>query len=150
MLFKKRSSKKYTKVPGSERQPMPGASKTGTPDPNELMHVSIVLRPRSGGKKQPGLDKLIAKGERLTREEDQARYGADPADIAQVAAFASQHGLTVAQVNSAARTMLLTGRTADFSQAFQGQFEQCQYKGREIRQRAGAVNLPAKLSGIVV
>ena len=55
----------------------------------------------------------------------QARYGADPADVSQVAAFASQHGLTVAQVNSAARTVLLTGRTADFAQAFQVQFEKC-------------------------
>jgi kumamolisin len=150
MLFKRSRSKKYTKVPGSERQPMPGASKMGAPDPNELMHVSVVLRSRSGGKKQPALDKLIAQGERLTREEYQARYGADPADVAQVAAFASQHGLTVAQVNSAARTMLLTGRTADFSQAFQVQFEQCEHQGRRFRQRTGAVNIPADLSGVIV
>ncbi len=150
MIFKKSSSTKYTKVPGSERAPMPGASTTGAPDPNELMHVTVVLRTRSGGKKQPSLDKLIAKGERLTREEYQARYGADPADVAQVAAFASQHGLTVAQVNTAARSMLLTGRTADFSQAFQVKFEQCEYKGSRFRQRTGAVNIPADLSGVVV
>ncbi len=150
MLFKKSSSKKYTKIPGSERPAMPNASKSGAVDPNELMHVTVVLRPRSGGKKQPSLEKLIAKDERLTREEYQARYGADPADVAQVAAFASQHGLTVAQVNSAARTILLTGRAADFSQAFQVQFEQCEYKGRMFRQRTGAVNIPSDLSGVVV
>ena len=142
MLFKKSSSKKYTKIPGSERAPMPNATKTGAPDPNELMHVTVVLRSRSGGKKQPSLDKLIAKDERLTREEYQARYGAEPADVAQVATFASQHGLTVAQVNTAARTIVRTGRTADFSQAFQVQFEQCEYKGRSFRQRTGAVNIP--------
>lgn len=150
MLFKKNSPKKYTKVPGSERSPMPGATKTGTPDPNELMHATVVLRSRTGGKKQPDLAKLIAKGERLTREEYAARYGADPADVAQVAAFASEHGLTVAQVNPAARTMLLTGRTGDFSKAFQVQFEQCEHKGRKFRQRTGAVNIPAALSGVVV
>lgn len=150
MFLRKGSSKKYAKVSGSERQPMPGASKTGATDPNELMHATVVLRTRSGGKKQPDLSKVIAKGERLTREEYQARYGADPADVAQVAAFASQHGLTVAQVNIAARTMLLTGRTADFSQAFQVQFEQCQYKGQRFRQRTGSVNIPADLAEVVV
>lgn len=150
MLFKKSSSTKYTKIPGSERSPMPGATKTGAPDPNELMHATVVLRSRSGGKKQPDIQKLIAKGERLTREEYQARYGSDPADVAEVAAFASEHGLTVAQVNTAARTMLLTGRTGDFSKAFQVQFEQCEHKGRKFRQRTGAVNIPSDLSGIVV
>ena len=150
MLFKKSSSKKYTKVPGSERAPMPGATKTGAPDPNELMHVTVVLRTRTGGKKQPSLEKLIAKGERLTREEYQARYGADPADVAQVAAFASQHGLTVAQVNTAARTMLLTGRTADFSQAFQVPLDMYHYNGRTYRGRTGSVSIPADLANIVV
>ena len=150
MLFKKSSSKKYTKLPGSERRPMPGATTAGAPDPNALMHATVVLRSRSGGKKQPDLSKLIAKGDRLTREEYAARYGADPADVAQVAAFASQQGSTVAQVNSAARTMLLTGRTGDFSQAFQVQFEQCEHKGQKFRQRTGAVNIPADLSGVVV
>ena len=143
-------SRKYKKIPGSERQPMPGAGQAGPVDPNELMHATIVLRMRSGGKKQPDLDKLIAKGERLTREEYQARYGADSADVAQVAEFASQHGLTVAHVNPAARTMLLTGRTADFSQAFQVQFEQCEHKGRKFRQRTGFVYIPADLAGVVV
>jgi kumamolisin len=150
MFFKKRSSKRYTKLPGSERQPMPGASKLGAPDPNAVMHVTVVLRSRARGKKQPDLDKLIVKGERMTREEYAARYGADPADVAEVAAFASQNGLTVAQVNSAARTMLLTGRTADFSQAFQVQFEQCEHNGKKFRQRTGTVSIPADLSGVVV
>ncbi len=144
------ASRKYAKIPGSERKPMPGASKSGTLDPNELMHVTVVLRPRTGGKKQPSLDKLIAKGERLTREEYQARYGADPADVAQVAAFASGYGLTVSQVNSAARTVLLSGRCADFAKAFQVSLERYDYPGGSYRGRTGAVNIPADLSHIVV
>ena len=144
------ASKKYVKVPGSERQVMPGASKVGTCDPNELMHVTVVLRPRSGGKKPPSLDKLIAKGERLTREEFQARYGADPADVAQVAAFASQNGLAVAQVNPGARTMLLTGRIGDFSKAFQVSLEHYQFPGGSYRGRTGVVCIPSNLSSIVV
>jgi len=144
------ASKKCVKLPGSERKPMPGASKSGTLDPSELMHVTVVLRPRSGGKKQPSLEQLIAKGERLTREEYEARYGADPADIAQVAAFASQQGLAVAQVNPAARSVVLTGRCADFASAFQVSLERYEYRGQAFRHRTGPVNIPADLSGIVM
>jgi kumamolisin len=144
------ASRKYTKIPGSERKPIPGASKSGALDPNALMHVTVVLRPRSGGKKPPALDKLIAKGETLTREEYQARYGADPADVAQVAAFASGHSLAVAQVNTAARTMLLTGRCADFARAFQVSLERYESPRGSYRGRTGAVNVPADLSHIVV
>ncbi len=143
-------SRKYKKIPGSERTPMTGASKSGALDPNELMLVTVVLRARSGGKKHPSLDKLIAKGERLTREEYQARYGADPADVAQVAAFASEHGLTVAEVNMAARTVLLSGRCSDFARAFQVSLERYEYPGGSYRGRTGAVNIPADLSDIVV
>jgi kumamolisin len=150
MLFKKSSSKKYTKIPGSERTPMRGASKSGALDPNELMHVTVVLRSCTGGKKQPSLDKLIAKGERLTREEYQARYGADAADVAQVAAFASAHGLTVAQVNPAARTVLLSGRAGDFVQAFQVPLEMYDSPRGRYRGRTGAVNIPADLANIVL
>ena len=144
------ATRKYTKIPGSERQPMPGASKSGALDPNELMHVTLVLRSRAGGKKQPSLEKLIAKGERLSREEYQARYGADPADIAQVSAFASGHGLAVSQVNAAARTMALTGRAADFAKAFQVSLERYEYPGGAYRGRTGSVCIPADLSHIVV
>ena len=144
------ASRKYIKIPGSERKPMPGAEKSGVLDPNEVIHVTVVLRPRSGGKKPPSLDKVIAKGERLTREEYQARYGADPADVAQVAAFASEHGLTVAQVNSAARTMLLAGQAGDFANAFRVSLERYEYQGRGFRSRRGAVSIPANISHIVV
>ena len=37
---------KYVKLPGSERKPMPGAAKSGVLDPNEPMHVTVVLRER--------------------------------------------------------------------------------------------------------
>jgi len=34
---------KYVKLPGSEREPMPGATKTGGVDPNEQMMVTLIL-----------------------------------------------------------------------------------------------------------
>ena len=43
---------------------------------------------------------LVASGERLTRSEYEARYGADPEDVKQVEAFARAHGLTVSERES--------------------------------------------------
>src|SRR5271157_2732931 len=80
--------KKYVKLPGSERKPKPGATQAGSLDPNEVMQVTLTLRPQTSGPKQPSLDKLVASGERLSRDDYEARYGADPADVQQVAAFA--------------------------------------------------------------
>ena len=88
---------------------MAGGTKAGSLDPNEVMRVTLVVRPRASGPKQEFLDKLIASGERLSREEYEARYGADPGDVQQVEAFAAAHALAVAQVNLAARTVTLTG-----------------------------------------
>ena len=56
---------KYVKLPGSERPPMPGTTKTGSCDPNQLMHVTVVLRPRSAGKNQPEPDKSSPKANGL-------------------------------------------------------------------------------------
>ena len=74
---------KYVKVKGSERKPMPGATQTGSLDPNEVMQVTLTLRPEAAGPKPVSLDKLIASGQRLSRDEYEAKYGADPADVQQ-------------------------------------------------------------------
>jgi len=142
------ASKKYTDIKGSERRPMHGAKKVGAADPNELMHVTVVLREPTGGG-LPNLDQLIQRGKALTREEYQARYGASVADIEQLAAFASEHGLTVAQVNQGARTVVLTGRACDFAEAFQVSLDRYEYPGGTYRGRTGPVKIPSELSSIV-
>ena len=64
---------KYVKVPGSERQPMKGATPSGTLDTDETMQVTVVLRSRSGAHEK-SLSDLIAAGQRISREEYAARY----------------------------------------------------------------------------
>jgi kumamolisin len=140
---------KYVKVKGSEREPMPGATQAGSCDPKEVMQVTLTLRQRTAGSKQPSLEKLIASGERVTREQYAASYGADSADVQQVEVFAAAYGLAVAQVNLAARTVILTGRCADFAAAFQVELATYQYPGGAYRGRTGAVNIPTELSKIV-
>jgi kumamolisin len=143
-------SKKWVKVPGSERQPMPGATQSGAVDPNEVMQVTLVLRPRQSSQKQMPLAELIARGQRLTREQYQAQYGADPADVRSVQDFASSFGLAVSGVDLGARTVALTGTAANFSKAFQVQLNSYQHPGGSFRGRTGAVSIPQEMSAIIV
>ena len=90
----------YVAIPGSEREPLPGATKTRPCDPTESVQVTVVLRPRPLGKNVKPLSELIASGERVTRSEYEARYGADPEEVKQVEEFARAHGLTVSERES--------------------------------------------------
>jgi kumamolisin len=141
--------KKYVEVAGSERKPMQGAIRTGHSDPNEVMQVTLVLRQRTTGGKQTPLADLVARGQRVSREEYEARYGADPTDVHKVLAFATQFGLALANVNMPARTVALSGTCAAFSQAFQVQLASYNYKGGSYRGRSGAVKVPQELSSII-
>jgi len=138
---------KYVKVPGSERQPMQGATQSGQLDPNEIMQISLMLRPRGGAE---SLAKVIASGQRISREELGSRYGADPADVQAVAAFAGHFGLAVSNVNLAARSVALNGKCSDFATAFQVKLQRYQFQGSAYRGRTGTVNIPQELHGIVV
>ena len=141
---------KYVKLPGSERQPLPGSTKTGAVDPNAILRVTLTLRPRKTSGKQPTLDALVASGQRVTREEYAARYGADPADVQTVGAFATAHNLSIAQVDLAARSVVLTGRTADFANAFQVELACYEHDGGSYRGRTGMISVPTELNKIVV
>src|SRR5271157_406317 len=141
---------KSVKLPGSERQPLPGAKKTGAANPNAIMRVTLSLRPRKLPRKQPKLDALIASGKRISREEYAASYGADPADVQKVGAFAATQGLAIAHVDLAARSVALTGRTADFEKAFQVELSRYKYDGGTYRGRVGSISLPSELSKIVL
>ena len=144
------ASKKYVPIPGSEREPMPGATKSGPCDSHESVQVTVVLRPRPLGKKVEPLGEVIATGERLTRSQYEARYGADPKDVERVRAFALAHGLKVIGVNRGARSVKLRGTTAACSKAFQ--VDLAQYQGPEAtyRGRTGPVYIPAALKTIIV
>jgi kumamolisin len=139
----------YVAISGSERQPIPGATKSSPCDPSEPMQVTVVLRRRPSKKKAPSLPELIQRGERLTRRQFASRYGADPEDIKQVEEFAQANGLTVESVNPGARTMRLSGTAGAFSRAFRVDLFRYAYTGGTYRGRAGAVYVPAELEEIV-
>lgn len=142
-------SKRYLAIPGSRRDPTPGATKVGPCDPKERLQVTVVLRHRSSSKRSKTLAQLAARGERLTRAEYEARYGADPKDVEKVKVFAGANRLKVSKVNVGTRTVILSGTADAFSRAFQVSLDRYQHPKGAFRGRTGPVRVPAALKNII-
>lgn len=110
-------------------------------DPDERVEVSLILRPRRS------LSELEARLEQapMSREEYAAAYGADPADLDRVAAFARQNGLQVVESSQPRRTVRLAGRLADIGRAFGVSF----HRENGYRVPSAQARLPADLLGVV-
>ncbi|MGO8790493.1 MAG: protease pro-enzyme activation domain-containing protein [Terriglobia bacterium] len=129
---------------------MPGATKSGPCDPTESVQVTVVLRPRPLGEHVKPLSALVASGERVTRSEYEARYGADPEDVKKVEEFAHAHSLTPSSVDLSAKTLKLTGTAEAFGKAFQVALAHYQCPEGTYRGRTGPVYIPASLHGVIV
>jgi kumamolisin len=140
----------YVAVPGSVREPMPGASQSGSCNPNEELQVTVVIRPRPLGNNVKPLAEVIASGERLTRDQYDERYGADSKDVEKIREFARAHKLTVSGVSLAARTVKLKGTAATCAQAFQVDLNMYAGPHGTYRGRVGSVYIPASLKDIIV
>ncbi|HEY6292681.1 MAG TPA: S53 family peptidase [Terriglobia bacterium] len=144
---------KLVPLPGSERHARPGASEAGAPDPNERVRISILLRPRNPLSELASRTELRASQPRqrqyLSREEFAARYGADPADVAKIEAFAHQHNLTVVEASLARRTVVVSGTLAALSAAFGVKLVNYKHPEGDFRGRTGAVLIPEGLAGVV-
>lgn len=127
-------------VPGSRRDPVPGAVRVADAAPDETVFATVVLRRAAD---QPGASDQL-------RASDAAGAAADPDDMQDVRTFAAAAGLDVAGVNLAARSIRLRGTAATMSAAFGtdlGAYETAdlRYRGRE-----GSIYLPEELDGVVV
>ncbi len=140
----------YVRIEGTNRSPVPEARRVGPADPDERLLVSVRLRRRSGAPALPDPSQAVAPvGGSLSREEFAATYGADPADIARVEAFASQHGLAVEETSVPRRTVVLAGTVAQMSEAFRVDLASYQVGETSYRGREGHVHVPAELSDLV-
>lgn len=128
---------------GSERQAMPHSQTIGSPDPNSLITVTVLLRRRSSDLPDPG-------SEALTREEFARRFGADPADVAPVEEFASDNDLTIVEVDLARRSIVLAGTVANMNEAFATELLLFQSPEGVFRGRVGTLYIPSNLADIIV
>jgi kumamolisin len=137
---------------GSERQPLPGARAVGKADPAERLEVTILTRRRAGETLKARVTKLASgdtSGGHLKREDFAQQFGADPADVAAVKTFASNHGLAVVQEDASRRTVVLSGTVAQFNDAFGVDLQEFEHPAGSYRGRTGPVQLPDELHGIV-
>lgn len=139
-------------LPGSEREPMPGAHAVAKADPAERLEVSVILRHREGDALRAKVSKLVAgdRSESRVKREDFARqYGARPDDIEAVAKFAAAHHLAVVQSSAPRRTVVLSGTVAAFNEAFGVDLQHFQHPGGSYRGRTGPVHVPDELKDAV-
>ena len=140
-------------LPGSERHPRSGAHETGAPDPNQIIQISVILRPRTPIEELKSRQELGRSHPKdrhyMSREEFAAKHGADPADVAKVEAFAYKHNLTVVQESLPRRTVVLSGTIANLGAAFNVNLINYQHPQGNFRGRTGAIFLPQELSGVV-
>ncbi len=96
-------------------------------DPEQQTRVTVVLRPRTPHHTmREHLDHMARhfphQRRYFTRDEFARKYGSTEEDLAVVAAFAGEHNLEVVEISHARCRLVLKGRVADFSTAFNVKF----------------------------
>jgi kumamolisin len=143
-------------IPGSNRPAVPQAKLLKKSDPGSRIKVSIYVRqnPTAPGKSLSPLDELNSKlpAERryLSRDEFNSTFGADPADLDKIAAWAKASKLKVLDRSVPKRRVLVEGTIGDISKAFGVQLNEYDHpESGRFRGRVGQIHVPADLFGIV-
>jgi kumamolisin len=150
-----RTGPQFRSIPGSEKQPLPGAYFVRRAHPRRCIEVTVQVRPRAHAARERLVSanelgsQLPLKRHYLTREAFATEHGADPSDIHEVATFASQNRLRVIGQNVSARTLHLSGTVANFSRAFHVALYIYRHAGKFYRGRVGPVSVPAALEGVI-
>jgi kumamolisin len=121
------ATRNYVPLKGSERAAPAGATILGPVDPAELLTVSVYLRPHAAP----------STGERLDHAEFAQRYGARADDMARIEAYATEHGLVVADKDPARRLVRLAGTVEALSNTFRTKLDRYATPTGEHRGRTG-------------
>jgi kumamolisin len=150
-----KSAKRFV-LPGSTRFAVPQAKRIKKSDPRLQIKISVYARqnPMAPGQKRSPLDRLNNNlprdREYLNEEEFNSRFGADPADLARIAAWARASKLKVLDSSVPMRRVLVQGSIRDISKALGVELDDYEHPqtGR-FRGRVGQIYIPADLSGVV-
>jgi kumamolisin len=134
---------------GSAKALLPSAQVVGKADPAERLEVSVRLRRRDQAGFESQLAAVTAGGQPISHKSYAERFGADPADIAAVEAFAAANGLHPVQKDRARRTVVLSGTVAQFNKAFGVDLKKVEHDEGTYRGREGEISLPDTLVGKV-
>ncbi|MGI9048330.1 MAG: S53 family peptidase [Rubrobacteraceae bacterium] len=143
----------YVLIPGSERQPLPGARVVGKPDGRERIEVNVLVRRSSGGDLESRVSAMgnLPPGERshLDREQFGAEHGADPEDLEKIKAFARANNLEIVGESLSQRRVTLSGTLDSLCGAFGVELALYEHPGGSYRGRRGPVMVPSGLGDIV-
>lgn len=131
---------------GSERATFERAPAESTPAvEDEQATVSVVLRPKAS------LDRhAMTPGGRLSREQFASQYGADPAALQLVKAFAAEFGLRLDESAPGPSTVYLTGTLDQLQEAFGVKLGRHREANRTYRVRSGSIYIPQELDGSIL
>ncbi len=130
-------------LPGSYREHPAGSEAIGRPGPDAILNLTLILRRRA----EPDAHTIEHC---LSHEELTKCHGADPADIEAVEAFASEHGLSLVNINPASRSITISGTVAALCAAFGTDVELRRTEGRIVRTRRGHLHVSEELAGRVI
>jgi kumamolisin len=146
------ASQRRVPLAGSERKPLVAGS---VPPPSTIakpatktgrITVSVIVTPKT-----PFPMKRGRPQERLTRAAFASRYGANPASVRLVRAFAKEFGLTAEPAPQAGRcTVQLSGSVTAIQKAFGVSFRTQATDAGTFRVREGAISIPEELQGHVL
>lgn len=128
---------------GTNREHPASSERVGVPAPSEVIKLTLILKRRKPASDQHPITT------RFTHESLAETHGADPADIAAVEEFASEHHFTITQMNPAARAVTIAGPLSALAAAFGAHLELRRVGDRVVRTREGALEIPECLAGKV-
>ena len=130
---------------GSRKAPFTEGRYVGPVRKDEQVTVTLRLRRKSA----LASPEAVQGFETVGYDEFRARYGADPADVARVEAFAHTHGLDVPRVSLAQRAVDLAGTVEAMEKAFGTTLKRYTVRRQSFRIRSGELTIPAELASIV-
>ncbi|MGA2119364.1 MAG: S53 family peptidase [Bryobacteraceae bacterium] len=143
----------YKELSKTGRRPVRGARRVGPADPQEILSVSIRVRRRADAPPLPNPQQTgpsaLRRGPALSRQEFAARYGADPADLEQIAQFARNNGLRIVESSVPRRTVVVSGTVAQMNRVFAVALGNYESPDGNYRGREGTVQMPSELTDIV-
>ena len=134
---------------GSEPECRPGVRSVGAPDPNERLHIAVLLFPRGAmGERSNSISMSSIRPENRASGFEFVR-GADLGHVSQVLEFALEYGLTVVETSISRRRVLLSGPVGAINRAFGTTVAVYEYPGGRYRARTGPLHVPTRLASIV-
>jgi kumamolisin len=136
----------YARLEKSEQDLEPNSQLVGPADTNEVISVSVRVRPRPDAPALPEMSDLastpVSSRQYMSREEFANLYGAAADDLKQITDFAKAVGLTVVEINAARRTVVLSGPIGQLNAAFGVNLGRYKTADQEYRGREGLYPLP--------